>query len=158
MKSITISVIILILYFPGFKLNAQPDSLHSGNRIRIAASKYFFQPVVCEFDKLQSDSLFVVIHSRTIGIPIQSIQKIELSKGTKPNTVKGIIAGSVSGGLVLGFAMHLEEQQAEGFGKVGQPIFWGGLAAGALIGGSFGALIGHNIHSDRWEEIPVIGK
>lgn len=78
MKSITISVIILTLYFPGIKLNAQPKSLHSGNRIRIAASKYFFQPVVGEFDKLQSDSLFVVINSRMIVIPIQSIQKIEL--------------------------------------------------------------------------------
>lgn len=58
----------------------------------------------------------------------------------------------------MGIAMHFKEQQAVGFGEVGQPGFWGGFAAGALIGGSVGALIGHNIHSDRWEKIPIIKK
>lgn len=159
MKIIFISFILLTsLFSPESKLFAQLDSLSQGNLIRITAPKYFYHPITCTFDMMKSDSIFFKMNSRTSAIPIQYLQKVELSKGKKRYTVTGVIAGSVFGGLILGVSMNAAEQNAEGYGKAGQPGFWGGFAVGALIGGGIGALIGHKIQSDRWKEIAIIEK
>lgn len=156
MNKVLIILISLISFFcANEKLYAQLDSLSNGDRIRITATKYFFQPTIATFEKLHSDSLFLNINNRTLAIPVNLIKKLEVSKKQKRNTITGIIVGSLAGGVVLGIAMHFEEQQAEGFGKVGQPGFWGGFAYGALLGGGVGALIGSQVKSEKWEQISI---
>jgi putative effector of murein hydrolase len=156
MNKVLIILISLISFFcANQQVYAQLDSLSNGNRIRITATKYFLQPTIATFEKLHSDSLFFNINNRTLAIPINLIKKLEVSKKQKQNTITGIIVGSLTGGVVLGIAMHSEEQKAEGFGKVGQPGFWGGFASGALLGGGVGALIGSQIKSDKWKQIYI---
>ena len=156
MNKVLIILISLILFFcANQQVYAQLDSLSSGDRIRITATKYFFQPTIATFEKLHSDSLFININKRTLAIPVNLIKKLEVSKKQKRNMITGMIVGSLAGGVVLGIAMHFEEQNAEGFGKVGQPGFWGGFATGVLLGGSIGALVGSQLKSEKWEQISI---
>ncbi len=156
MNKVLIILIFLISFFcANQQVYAQLDSLSNGDRIRITATKYFLQPTIATFEKLHSDSLFFNINNRKLAIPVNLIKKLEVSTKQKRNTVAGIIAGSLVGGLILGVAMHSEEQQSEGFGKVGQPGFWGGFASGALLGGGVGALIGSQVKSEKWEQISI---
>ena len=157
-KKIIFIILLSLLFSPKTKLFAQLDSLLKDDRIRITASKYFYQPTVITFEKFQSDSLFFNMNTRTSAIPIQYLQKIELLKGKKRHTITGMISGAVFGGLILGISTKITEQNAEGFGKVGVPGFWGGFASGALLGGGIGALFGYKIKSDRWKEITISGK
>ena len=154
--------ILLIVLFTIFcaspKLYAQLDSLSNGDRIRLTGKKYFLQPTITTFNKLQTDTLFFNINNNASAIPVNLLQKLEVSIGKKRQTVKGMIFGSIAGGLILGIAMHSEEQQSIGFGKVGQPGFWGGFASGALLGGGVGALIGTQIKSDKWKQIYIGSK
>lgn len=124
-------------------------------KIRITATKYYLESAIATFKKLHSDSLFFNINNRTLAIPLNLITKLEISKKQKRNTVTGMIAGSFVGGLIPGTVMRTEEQQAEGFGKVGQPEFWGGFASGALLGRGIGALIGSQVKSEIWEQISI---
>jgi len=151
--------ILLTLLFTIFcaspKLYAQLDSLSNGDCIRLTGTKYFLQPTVATFSRIHSDTLFCYINNKVFAVPVNHLQKLEIPIGKRRHTIKGMIIGSISGGLILGIAMHSEEQQAEGFGKVGQPGFWGGFASGALIGGGLGALIGSQIKSDKWKQINI---
>ena len=156
MNKVLIILISLLSFFcANQQVYAQLDSLSKSDRIRITSTKYFLEPTIAIFEKLHSDSLFFNINNRTLAIPVNLITKIEISKKQKRNTVTGMIAGSLVGGLILGVAMHTEEQQAEGFGKVGQPGFWGGFASGALLGGGIGALTGSQIKSEKWKQISI---
>lgn len=156
MNKVLIILISLISFFCAKQqVYAQLGSLSNGNRIRITATKYFIQPTVATFEELHSDSLFININNRTLGIPVNLIKKLEVSKKQKRNTITGMLVGSLAGGLALGIAMNSEEQKAEGFGKVGQPGFWGGFASGAVLGGGIGALIGRQVMSEQWEQISI---
>lgn len=156
MKKIIFSIFLLIFVFsPGLKLIAQLDSLSNGDIIRIKYQVYPFRTVICSFEKIFSDSLFVEVNGKSLTVPLEQIQKIEIFKNKERNTVTGIIMGSVIGGLALGIAMHIEEQQAEGWGKIGSPGFGRGFVLGLIIGGGIGALIGYNTYSDKWSEIAI---
>lgn len=160
MKKVFIILISLISFFcASQQVYAQFDSLSQGDRIRITATKYFFQPTIATFEKLHSDSLFFNINNRKFTIPVNLIEKLEISKEQKRNTVTGMIAGSLAGGLILGVAFHIQEQQAEcsGWGCIGDihPGFWGGFASGALLGGGIGALVGSQIKSEKWTQISI---
>ena len=157
-KKVIFIILLTLLFFPKSELFAQLDSLSQGDRIRVTASKYFYKPVTAIFEKRHSDSLFFSMNTRVFSIPIQYLQKIEVSKGKERHTGTGLILGAVFGGLVLGISMKIAEQNAEGYGKIGYPGFWGGFASGALLGGGLGALIGYQIKSDKWKEITINGK
>ena len=163
MKKITITIIVLVsLLFTESILFAQLDSLSQDDRIRLTASEYFIQRIDCKFDKIQSDSLFISMHSEKFIIPVQHVQKIELWKGKKRNTFTGALVGVVIG-LVLGVTLALVDPQDSddnGFQfhlDLKTKLLIGSLA-GPLIFGSTGALIGTFIQSDRWEEITIHNK
>ncbi len=151
--------ILLLVFFTILcaapRSHAQLNRLSHGDLIRLTGTKHFPRPAIATFGKLQNDSLFFSIHNQTFAIPVDHLRKLERSTGQKRQTVTGMITGSIAGGLLLGMAMRSEGQQSEGFGKAGQPGFWGGFASGALIGGGMGAFIGHHIKSDVWVQINI---
>lgn len=159
MKKYFLIQILLILFFSScLKINAQLDSLSMGDKIRILATNYFLQPTIATFEKATDDSLSFNLHKRNVVIPLNIVRKLELSTGKNRNTTIGMIAGSIIGGAILGLVMKNEDNNAKGFGKVGQPGFWGGFASGVIIGGGIGAFIGYHYVTDNWQEIRISKK
>lgn len=92
-------------------------------------------------------------------IPLDSIQKLEYSRGLRSHSLAGAAMGFV-GGAVLGWAVKSNEKVPEcqdfpclDFDKTFAPI--GGALVGALGGTLVGAAIGAAIRTERWEVIPM---
>ena len=98
--------------------------------------------------------------SQRFSVPLASVTRLDVSRGLKSNTGKGAGVGFLAGavtGVLIGFSLGDDPPlfsddpfpfSAEVKAAVG--FFLGG-GGGAIIG----ALIGKDIHSDRWVEVPL---
>ncbi len=78
-------------------------------------------------------------------IPWRDVKWLELSRGKKRNTLKGVFAGAALWGAIVGaFAVGSTLDES----GVGEPVFIGVLLAG-------GGLVGHGIQAEKWERVPV---
>ncbi|OQX86183.1 hypothetical protein B6D60_06695 [candidate division KSB1 bacterium 4484_87] len=153
MKKRMISFLLLIpVLFSSNDLWGQIPALLQGEKIRVTSNRYFYSPIIANFEKSTSDSLFFSMNTKKFAIPISEIQKIETSF-KKRNTTKGIIIGAIPAAVLLGAYFYHEEQNAKGFEQVGQPGLAGGILLGLPAGGALGGLIGNAIVSDHWKEI-----
>ena len=89
------------------------------------------------------------------GTPINSITKLEVSRGRKSNAVKGALLGGIPTGLIIGglvaaLCASPDIGCSNGLGLVAAG-FGVGFVGGAFIGGVIGALS----TTDRWEEVPL---
>lgn len=125
MKKIFFSLIFFLILFFSFPSEQFPqlDSLSRGDRIRITSQEYFYQPLICKFDKINLDTMAINISSKIISIPLEQIQRIEFSKSLKHNTVNGAIWGSVFGGISLGITMYLIKKNSRNGQKLGNQGF-----------------------------------
>jgi hypothetical protein len=157
MKSLLFSSLLFIIYFfCQINLSAQIDSLSKGSQIRLSSIQNFYQPIICTFSKFGLNTVFISYINRKIEIPIQQIQKIEFLKTNKRNTLIGLIAGSLVGGIAFGTIMQLTSKSSTGWSKVGKIGFWEGFASGIIIGGGVGASIGYQIKTKNWQEIKIL--
>ncbi len=107
-------------------------------------------------------TLVVETKGHILALPLDSVTRLDLSRGRKTNTGMGAVIGFFVGGLVgagIGYASY-EECVPQGWfsciGDFGPETL---AVAGALIGGLgglvAGALIGLEIQTDRWQEVPL---
>lgn len=155
MKNIFIFLLFsLFLFFP-ITSSAQIDSLVEGSKIRVTLHQNFYKPIIGTFNNFKLNAISILIADKEITFPNYQIQKIEILKGMKRETFTGAVVGSILGGFILGIILNIENQNSEGFSKIGLPSFWGGFAAGALIGGGVGGVIGYNTKNPVWQEIKI---
>ena len=135
------------------KITAAEDLL-PGSRVRITMPKYYLHPLACQFLKIESDSIFVRIHTADAVFPLREITKIEYSAGKKKNTLTGALIGGITGGVTAGLGFYTLKKGCSGFNCSGQPGFWGGFFSGAALGAGAGAWIGSYSHTQVWVEVP----
>ena len=99
---------------------------------RATSSELFIRPSA-------ADSLVEVRRSEVL--------KLEVSRGTRRNTLKGLVAGALAWGAIVGAVAAFDTLDESG---VGEPLFIGGMLAA-------GAGVGSLVRTERWERLPVGG-
>ncbi len=124
-----------------------------GARIRVtgAAQRY-----VGAFEALRADTL-VLVDDSVQSIPLHTIRSFEVSRGRQPKTWTGVQVGFLAG---AGAGAAVGALASSCSGSDCAPLSTGGwIAAGALVagaaGGVIGAIVGAMTHSDIWEEVPL---
>ena len=154
MRPITCLVAVLAVV-PLTRVTAQdPPPVTVGTRVRVTAPDLDIDKYDGTVAAVRGDTLTV----GTVQVPLASVTRLDVHKGRKGNVGKGAIIGTLVG-VPTGLALGVFYQQAcSNTSDIGEtclaliPI--GAVAvglAGALVGGTIGALI----KTDRWEEVPL---
>jgi hypothetical protein len=78
-------------------------------------------------------------------IPWRDVQKLEMSRGKKRNTLKGLLAGAALWGAIVGAVAAVDTLDESG---VGEPVFVGALLLG-------GGIVGYRHQTETWERVPI---
>jgi hypothetical protein len=111
----------------------------------------------------KSDTLVVQSNGDILPLPLDSVTRLDVSRGRKTNTARGAGIGFLLGGLVGAVIVYAsyEECVPQGPWSCIGPDFGSGFAAavGGVIGGLgglvAGAIIGTAIKTERWQEVPL---
>ncbi len=109
------------------------------------------------FVTCEADSIIMESNGNVLALPLDSVTKLEVSWGRKTNTGMGAGIGFLVGGLVgarIGYASY-EECSCLGGGVGPETLALVGAVIGGFGGLVTGALIGLEIETDRWEEVPL---
>ena len=130
-----------------------------GTRARVTAPDCGLRRQATTVETVHGDTLvFASAPSRNsipINCPMASVAQLEVSTGRRPQTLRvagiGLLAGAAVG-VPMGFA-YANDDGCAGLAKWACAPLGAGIlgASGALIG----ALVGSQIQSDHWKEIPL---
>ena len=85
--------------------------------------------------------------------PLASVTRLDVSRGLKSNGGVGAAIGFPAGALLtVAYCKAVDKTGCELFDDDLTPFL--ALVFGAL-GGVVGGIVGHNIKTDRWEEVPL---
>jgi hypothetical protein len=141
-------------------------ALTVGTRLRVTGpyDEGFQASIVGTFIGVRSDTLLLGQDQGSFeprAIPINSITKLEESRGGRGNGLKGAAGGSLLGVIVggaLGTALVVSAARGSPVALLfiggGAAIVVGAIAFG-LIGGAAGAAVGSQEKSERWRKVPV---
>lgn len=112
--------------------------------------------VVGILEGLRSDSLYIAAteSDAPVGVPVADISAIEVSRGQRNNTIKGLAIGTVAGfgaGFLTGVLMCSGANCEVTGPEAGLVIGAIGAGAGLLIGTVIGAVSS----GDVWEGVPL---
>ena len=130
--------------------------IRRGEWVRITAPACGIQRHGAPVEVLRGDTLSIPADlnrsSNAIKCPVAAVTKVEVLRGQKSNTLKGMgygaLAGAVLGAVVLGRAAAADGWQWEEFAVIGGAF---GMVPGGLIGAMFGA----GTKTDCWVEVPL---
>ena len=163
-ETLSVTAVWLLVHFAG--LPAQnPPPLEPGARVSISAPDHGVRRLVGTFSGYDSGSIGIKPDNEqsSVWVPLNSVTRLQQSRGRKSNTRKGALIGSLVGGAfgAAAAAATYKECVSESWmdcfmqpESAGQAAAWGGLITG-LLGAGVGALIGASEKTDRWEEVPV---
>ena len=119
-----------------------------GSRVRVRPV-HLGQPQVGVIEGATPGDL--VIKTNTATSPIQvrrtDVVRLEVSRGARRHTLKGLLAGAVAWGAIVGLVAAFDTLDESG---VGEPLFVGGMLVA-------GAGIGSVVKTERWERVPAAG-
>jgi len=119
-----------------------------GSRVRVRTA-YLSESQVGVLEAATPDEL--VLRTKAAASPVQvrrgDIVRLEVSRGTRRNTLKGLLGGAIAWGAIVGLVAAFDTLDESG---VGEPLFVGGLLAA-------GAGIGTMVKTERWERVPAGG-
>ena len=163
MFRIVACVIALLLH--GQVISAQQLPLQAGERIRINSWSLGFRKLDATFQTMDGDKLRVLTAANgvALGIPLDSVNLIEVRRGKRSLWEDGALLGIVVFGVGTGALVSARYEEPEpctgGFcpsweiGKGG--AFAYGFVLGAMLGAPVGGLVGKLVEVDRWEEVPL---
>jgi hypothetical protein len=141
------------------RLHVSHVPVQPGTRARVTAPDCGLRRQATTVETVHGDTLvFASAPSRNsipINCPMASVARLEVSTGRRPQTVRvagiGLLAGAAVG-VPMGFA-YANDDGCAGLSKWACAPLGAGIlgASGALIG----ALVGSQIQSDHWKEIPL---
>jgi len=102
--------------------------------------------------EITGDSIVLTLNENgsRLGVPLDSIARVEVRQGRKSRTLIGAGIGAAAGGLSLALASTCSPG-----GDCGEGEWRLGLLVGTVAGAGIGALAGAFIKTDRWEEVPL---
>jgi hypothetical protein len=109
------------------------------------------RPFVGEFQEMHGDSVWIRSRQarQTVGIPLATISRLEVSRERSPRTWAGAGIGFLAGAVIGGAAGAREGAQ---MGDTGARVVASGIAMGCLVM-IFGAVVGHSSKADHWTAI-----
>ena len=146
MRHTTILVAILA-FTPLARTTAQEQPpVESGARIRVTAPSVFSDRIVGTVVSWESEQLVLDAPRGTLTFPIDSIIKLEISRGRKSKVAVGagigLLFGGISGYLACGPVVTCDKR------ILLAAIF-------AAPGAALGAIVGAGASPTIWEEVPV---
>lgn len=160
MKILLLALFLAATLMTQGTLVAQPTGLNVDDRVRvttlISGARVMLAGTVLPSS---FDSLNIEMAARRFSFALADVHRVEASRGLRGNGLNGALVGAGVGGLVLGGLAAASESGCSSGGFnicFGVPTAFalaGGV--GALLGGLAGAVIGDNVRTDRWVEIPV---
>ncbi len=148
MKRFSIISLAVLALTPLTSTTAQEQSpVESGARIRVTAPSVFSDRNVGTVVSWESGQLVLDALRGTLTFPIDSIIKLEISRGKKSYVEEGALIGLLVGGI-SGYL---------GCGRVIKPCDKRALAAAILAvpGVVLGAIVGAGASPTIWEEVPA---
>ena len=148
MKRFSIISLAVLALTPLTSTTAQEQSpVESGARIRVTAPSVFSDRIVGTVVSWESGQLVLDALRGTLTFPIDSIIKLEISRGKKSYVEEGALIGLLVGGI-SGYL---------GCGRVIKPCDKRALAAAILAvpGVVLGAIVGAAASPTIWEEVPA---
>jgi hypothetical protein len=137
---------------------AQVTKLSEGDKVRIWKKDPLAGSITGQLSSLTPDTLQLLSDDRIVQIPITDISRIDVSIGTKRNTLPGLMFGSVLGALA-GVAMSsgsTGSSDTRGWDLNYSIIDTGaGAIIGGLLGGLIGGLAGHSMKVNRWSLVSL---
>ena len=142
---------ILLAFFgaAATEIGAQePFVFEPGVRLRVTAPDCELRGQATGFRALRADTL--VLYGTEC--PLASVTGLDVSRGQKSHVGMGILVGAGAGALV-GFAMCASTDVC---GILSDNDIKGDVVAiSVVVGGLLGLLVGVNIKTERWEEVPL---
>jgi len=148
MKRFSIISLAVLALTPLTSTTAQEQSpVESCARIRVTAPSVFSDRIVGTVVSWESGQLVLDALRGTLTFPIDSIIKLEISRGKKSYVEEGALIGLLVGGI-SGYL---------GCGRVIKPCDKRALAAAILAvpGVVLGAIVGAGASPTIWEEVPA---
>ncbi len=160
MKRFSIIPLAVLAITPLHSTTAQEQSpIESGALIRVTAPSMFSDRITGTVVSWESEQLVLDALSGTLTFAIDSITKLEISRGMKSKVKVGAVIGGVVG-LLVGAAVFVETQcrSRDQIVCIGNSEVVDGAEEATLLialGVGVGALIGNRVRTDRWEEVSV---
>jgi hypothetical protein len=152
------AAVVLLLGVPWSTARAQgPETPTAGARIR-ATIKRDGTEWTGELLTLGGDTLRLRPQHRdyAVAIPVSSVARLDVSRGTRPAARKGALIGGLSGMALGMFVEAMAQRQSSRhdslvFGDGAAMVLMGviGFGAGTVVG----LIVGSNTHVDRWERV-----
>lgn len=150
-----IPLLVFVLAGP-VSLQGQESPLEVGSRVRVVAPPYTEGPTIGSV--VATGDFGIALASgdgsgtRELVIPRQAIERLEVSLGTRPNTLKGLGLGALGGVLVGAGAFGLACSGVETCGEGTSAAQWAALGAvvGAAAGAAVGCVVGTLVRTERW--------
>lgn len=156
-------ILTAILYCP--PAQAQLEEL-TGRRVRVSLVRVpggISTSPIGVLTEVTADSLVLSAEDERVSIPRSTIQRLDVSIGTKRMTGQGALAGLALGAFAFGaVAVTGADPDPCGgedvwlcFEPSVELIVLGGAVTGALLGAVLGAAIGSSMQGDRWERVDL---
>lgn len=139
-----ITLAALLLGTMGAEARAGEESF-LGSRVRVRTIQPG-EPRVGLLEQSTPDELVIRMSGPDSPIRVRraDVAALEVSRGTRRHALKGLLAGAVAGGAVVGLVAAFDTLDESG---VGEPLFIGGMLAA-------GAGVGALVKTERWERVP----
>jgi len=150
-----------LLLAPFSTVSAQePLPIEPGQRVRVTAAGLGMNKQAATFHSLDGGILTVTTDS-TLQCPLSDVTRLDVHQGRHGHPWRGAGIG-FGAGVVAGVFTALlvcQGQQGQDCYDESTDMTWliaeiSG-ASGGLVGAGIGALIGANVKTDRWEEVPL---
>ncbi|MFC1639221.1 hypothetical protein ACFL3B_00490 [Gemmatimonadota bacterium] len=122
----------------------QPPAIPPGQRVRITAPECGIQRQVTTLEEYTGGALVMP----TGSCPLDSVTRLEVSRGRKSHSLEGLGLGWLVG---AGVGAAVSDCDPSSLGICEAVPIGIGATVGLVIGTIFGSLI----KSDRWEEVPL---
>ena len=142
-------VLICILGDAPTEIAAQEQLVFPGERVRVTAPDCALRGQVATLRAIRADTLVL----ETTECPMASVTRLDVSRGQKSHGRNGAAIGFPAGAvLAFAYCQVGDKTGCEVLGNdatLGIALIFGGV--GVLVG----AIVGHAIKTDRWEEVPL---
>lgn len=148
--------LVLFIFFP-LKLEAQPDAIKVGDKVKIISSLYDYRIVTGWVDEMSPFGIRISDGNEQITLSYHSIESIKVKNGQKTRWRLGMGLGIIPGAIVGALTMNkrcnadvdpcfMDLTDLENALKI---------MTGAVIGMGFGALIGSEFTTDNWQRVSL---
>ena len=133
-------------------------SVVPGDIVRVTAPSMDVEKGVGTVAALETDTLVVQVGERAdaLQVPLADVTRLEVHRGRQSSADTGVLIGAGAGaaaGVITALALCAgDECRAYDARELGA-VFLGVVGAG--LGAGIGYIIGSNIQTDRWEEVPL---